>query len=85
MRKVSSLILLISCSTLLAQNKDYPIQPVTFNHVHVHDEFWAPRIAINQEITIPYVLQKCRETGRIDNFVKAAGKKGPYKYYRVSI
>ncbi len=77
MRKVSSLILLISCSTLLAQNKDYPIQPVTFNHVHVHDEFWAPRIAINQEITIPYVLQKCRETGRIDNFVKAAGKKDP--------
>jgi len=57
------------------QNRDYPIQPVTFNHVHVNDQFWAPRIDINANITIPYVLQKCREQGRIDNFLKAAGKK----------
>lgn len=66
----------LSVGNLTAQdNKDYPIQPVTFNHVHVHDEFWAPRIQVNSEITIPYVLQKCRETGRVDNFLKAAGKK----------
>ena len=70
-------ILLFTSNSLFAQNKDYPIQPVTFNHVQVHDEFWAPRIAINQQITIPYVLQKCRETGRIDNFLKAASKKAP--------
>lgn len=68
--------LVMSVGALAAQdNKDYPIQPVTFNHVHVHDEFWAPRIQVNSEITIPYVLQKCRETGRVDNFLKAAGKK----------
>lgn len=68
----------LSAGNLFAQgNKDYPIQPVTFNHVHVHDEFWAPRIQVNSEITIPYVLQKCRETGRVDNFLKAAGKKPP--------
>jgi DUF1680 family protein len=67
------------CLTLAAgaQNRDYPIQPVTFNHVHVHDQFWAPRIATNADVTIPYVLQKCRETGRVDNFLKAAGKKAP--------
>ncbi len=70
--------IVLSVSTLTAQtNKDYPIQPVTFNHVHVHDQFWAPRINVNAEITIPYVLQKCRETGRVDNFLKAAGKKAP--------
>lgn len=63
--------------TTFAQNKDYPIQPVTFNHVHVHDEFWAPRMEVNESVTIPYVLQKCRETGRVDNFLKAAGKKPP--------
>ena len=68
----------LSIGNLLAQdNKDYPIQPVTFNHVHVNDQFWAPRIDVNAEITIPYVLQKCRETGRVDNFLKAAGKKPP--------
>ncbi|MES2005871.1 MAG: beta-L-arabinofuranosidase domain-containing protein [Bacteroidota bacterium] len=74
---VTGLVALFSCSSSMGQNRDYPIQPVTFNHVHVNDLFWAPRIAINQEITIPYVLQKCRETGRIDNFLKAAGKKAP--------
>lgn len=70
--------IVLSVSSLHAQtNKDYPIQPVTFNHVHVHDQFWAPKINVNAEITIPYVLQKCRETGRVDNFLKAAGKKAP--------
>lgn len=70
--------IVLSVGNLLAQgNKDYPIQPVTFNHVHVHDQFWAPRMEVNAEITIPYVLQKCRETGRFDNFLKAAGKMPP--------
>jgi uncharacterized protein len=71
------LSILTASAELIAQNRDYPIQPVTFNHVHVQDEFWAPRITINADITIPYVLQKCRETGRFDNFLKAAGKKPP--------
>jgi len=53
---------------------DYPIQPVPFTQVHLHDHFWAPKIAVNNKVTIPYTLQKCRETGRIDNFLKAAGK-----------
>jgi DUF1680 family protein len=70
---------LLCTGTALAQNRDYPIQPVTFNHVHVNDGFWAPRIAVNADITIPYVLQKCRETGRVDNFLKAAGKQKPEK------
>jgi hypothetical protein len=57
-----------------AQQGDYPIQPVPFTHVHVDDQFWKPRIELNANVTIPYVLQKCRETGRVDNFLKAAGK-----------
>jgi DUF1680 family protein len=71
------LSILSASAELIAQNRDYPIQPVTFNHVHVQDEFWSPRINVNADITIPYVLQKCRETGRFDNFLKAAGKKPP--------
>ncbi len=62
-----------------AQHNDYPIQPVDFTHVHVHDQFWAPRLETNAGITIPYVLQKCRENGRLDNFLKAAGKLPPTK------
>ena len=53
---------------------DYPIQPVDFTHVHVHDKFWAPKLELNANVTIPYVLQKCRETGRVDNFLMASGQ-----------
>ncbi len=51
----------------------YPIGPVPFTSVHVDDNFWAPRIRTNHEVTIPIAIQKCRETGRIRNF-KIAGK-----------
>jgi len=56
------------------QHADYPIQPIDFTHVHVNDDFWRPKMEMNAIVTIPYVLQKCRETGRVDNFLKAASK-----------
>jgi DUF1680 family protein len=55
-----------------AQQKDYPIQPVPFTHVLVNDQFWAPKMEVNAKVTIPYILQKCKENGRIDNFLRAA-------------
>ncbi|MEA5403779.1 beta-L-arabinofuranosidase domain-containing protein [Arcicella sp. DC2W] len=57
-----------------AQKNDYPIQPVTFTQVHFKDNFWLPKMKINAEVTIPYTLNQCKITGRIDNFAKAAGK-----------
>lgn len=57
----------------------YPVTPVPFTSVHISDDFWAPRIRMNHEVTIPIAIQKCRETGRIDNFLFAAGiKKGAF-------
>jgi DUF1680 family protein len=53
---------------------DYPFQPIPFTKVTIHDAFWSPRIETNRNVTIPYDFQKCEETGRIDNFVKAAGQ-----------
>ncbi len=55
-------------------NAVYPFQPVPFTQVSIQDSFWLPRIETNRQMTIPYDFQKCEETGRIDNFVKAAGK-----------
>jgi uncharacterized protein len=52
--------------------KDYPVQPVSFTAVHIDDVFWAPRIKTNRTVTIPFAFQKCEETGRVDNFVRAA-------------
>ena len=51
---------------------DYPFQPVPFTAVHLTDSFWAPRIETNRLTTIPYAFRKCEETGRMDNFIRAA-------------
>jgi len=51
--------------------QDYPINPVSFVAVKATDQFWAPRIRINQDITIPIALGHCYNTGRVDNFKKA--------------
>lgn len=64
-----------ACTFSAAQLKnDYPIQPVPFTQVHVTDNFWAPKIKVNAEVTIPYTLEQCKKTGRIDNFLRASGK-----------
>jgi len=56
---------------------DYPLKPVNFWEVKVTDNFWAPRMATNQRVTIPYLFRMNEETGRVDNFRIAAGlKKG---------
>jgi len=52
--------------------KDYPIQPVSFTNVKVTDHFWAPRIELNQRVTIPIAMDQCYKTGRVENFKIAA-------------
>ncbi len=52
--------------------RDYPIQPVSFTKVKVNDQFWAPRIELNQKVTIPIAISQCYKTGRVENFKIAA-------------
>lgn len=65
---------------LESQSKNYPITPVSFINVKVNDEFWALRLKINKEVTIPIAFKKAEETGRIDNF-RIAGRlmKGKFR------
>jgi uncharacterized protein len=76
MRQIIAIILFIfmgiSCAKEQPAN-EYPISPVPFTAVEVTDNFWANRIKINHEVTIPIAIQKSDETGRIDNFAIAAG------------
>ena len=37
------------------------------------DSFWRPRLSTNRTVTIPHILRQNEETGRVDNFRKAAG------------
>ena len=59
---------------------DYPITPTPFTAVSLQDTFWLPRLETNRTVTIPDVLRKCEEFGRVDNFRKAARRlPGPYR------
>lgn len=50
----------------------YPIGQVSFTDVDVDDRFWGQRLDASREVTIPLAFSKCEETGRYDNFVRAA-------------
>jgi DUF1680 family protein len=76
-----ALLVLFTCcsSKQKTVNMDYPIRPVPFTAIQVNDRFWAPRIRLNHEVTIPIALNQCYKTGRVDNFLFAAKiKKGSF-------
>ncbi|MCU0371186.1 MAG: glycoside hydrolase family 127 protein, partial [Bacteroidales bacterium] len=63
------------CDKISPPVLDYPITPVAFTNVKITDNFWAPRLKINHEVTIPIAFRKAEETGRIDNFLIAGKRK----------
>jgi uncharacterized protein len=42
--------------------------PLPIAHVAIADSFWAPRLQVNRERTIPHIYRQCKETGRVDAF-----------------
>ncbi len=76
-----SAVLSVSCGGRIDRSlsRDYPVRPTSFNKVHLTDGFWAPRLETNRTVSIPYAFKMNEETGRVDNFRKAAGFiKGPH-------
>ncbi|MFL5761273.1 MAG: glycoside hydrolase family 127 protein [Thermomicrobiales bacterium] len=56
------------------------IRPVPIEAVTLEDAFWAPRMRVNRDSTLPSQLKLLWETGRIDNLRRAAGKiDGPFQ------
>ncbi len=79
---VSVILLFLSLFSLSAQNKKtvgYPISPIPFTDVKITDQFWGQRLKASREVTIPLAFSKCEETGRYENFVKAANPSEKYK------
>ena len=70
---LAALILFSSCEKKKEKVSDYPIQPVPFTEVNVTDDFWAPRIRTNHDVTIPIAFSQSEETGRVKNFKIAGG------------
>ena len=75
MRKVLTLLLLLFSFFAFAQSY-YPYQGITFNKVHLNDNFWLPKIEINRTETIPWSFHQSKITGRIKNFEQAAARSG---------
>ncbi|MCX7598027.1 MAG: glycoside hydrolase family 127 protein [Armatimonadetes bacterium] len=50
------------------------LRPVAVGEVRLTDNFWAPRLRVLREVTLPTQYQLMEQTGRIDNFRRAAGK-----------
>jgi len=62
---------------------EWQVEPVVFTDVKLTDTFWAPRMEINRTVTIPHLARQNEETGRVDNFRKAAGlMEGEYVGHR---
>jgi len=78
MIKVAFSLVMVMSLTLSAQQKDYPIQVVSFNQVHFNDNFWLPRIKTNHTVTIPASFERCESTGRVKNFEMAATHTGKF-------
>lgn len=57
----------------------YPFEPVPFTSVKITDSFWGERLRVSRDTTIPLAFRKCEESGRYENFVKAANPSENYK------
>lgn len=51
------------------------LRPVAIEAVKMQDAFWAQRLRLLQEVTLPSQYKIFEGTGRIDNFRRASGKK----------
>ncbi len=56
------------------------LRPVPVGAVSIEDMFWAPRMRVNREATIPSQYQQLWETGRFHNFLRVTGQyDGPFQ------
>ncbi len=82
MRMLLIALLALGCGggDYAVMRNDYPVKPVPFTHVDVQGGLWNKRLEVNRTVTIPLAFRHCEETGRIDNFAKAARQMpGPFR------
>jgi DUF1680 family protein len=64
----------------LVQSPHARQRPLDLAAVRLDDPVWAPRQSTNRSVTLPTQLELLEQTGRLDNFRKAAGALGgPYE------
>lgn len=48
--------------TLAAPRRDYPVKPVPLTEVDILDDFWAPRMDVNRNVSIWHCFKKMKES-----------------------
>lgn len=51
------------------------LDPLSWKKVEIEAGFWGTRLETNQKVTLNHQYEQLEETGRLDNFRRAAGKK----------
>ncbi|KKL27309.1 hypothetical protein LCGC14_2386450, partial [marine sediment metagenome] len=69
-----TLAIMVVPSATAEEPKPRELSAVQITDVQITDTFWAARMKICREATLPYCFDTCESTGRISNFVKAAGR-----------
>jgi uncharacterized protein len=54
--------------------RDYSLSMVPIDKVNISDNFWLPKIQTIQNTSIEFGFDKCRQEGRMENFLIAGGK-----------
>ena len=65
----------VSLTKVPAKRPCNRLSPVPLSAVALSDSFWAPRQAVNREVTLPTQYEQCETTGRLDNFRRVSGRK----------
>jgi len=72
MMRLPRFALLLGLGGPLLLAADYPFHPVPFTAVRVTGGLWQAKQEINRAVTVPFALQQCEESGRLQNFDLAA-------------
>ena len=59
----------------MSQKSIKRLEPFEMPKVKIDDKFWTPRLQVNRAATLRHIYEQLEETGRINSFRKAAGKK----------
>ncbi len=75
----------MGCLTFVVDTSCSPfamLHPVPIENMSLEDNFWAPRLKILKEVTLPSQYELFEKTGRLHNFRRASGKvKGEFRGY----
>lgn len=81
-RTVIIAVTAVGAHTMSVAREPAQLRAVPFTAVQIADEFWSGRLKTVVEQTLPHCFEQCRQTGRLRNFDKAAGRlKGEFEGY----